>query len=79
MENNIHNQEQPVENRIDKNEDEIDLIEIAIKLLEKPQVYYKSYSTLAILGFFCAIFTPNVYTASCTMVPQSGEKKSEEV
>lgn len=76
MENNIQNQEQPVDNRIDKNEDEIDLVEIVQKLWRNRKFIIKVTVVFAVLGFIVAISTPNVYTASCTMVPQTGQKSA---
>lgn len=76
MENNIQNQEQPVDKRIDKNEDEIDLVEIVQKLWRNRKFIIKVTAVFAVLGFLVAISTPNVYTASCTMVPQTGDKKA---
>ncbi|MHC1689214.1 MAG: Wzz/FepE/Etk N-terminal domain-containing protein [Bacteroidales bacterium] len=76
MENNIQNQEQPVNNRIDKSEDEIDLVEIVQKLWRNRKFIIKVTLVFAVFGFIVAIITPNVYTASCTMVPQTGDKKT---
>jgi len=76
MENIIHNQEQPVENRIDKKEDEIDLVEIVQKLWRNRKFIIKVTAVFAALGLIVAISTPNVYTASCTMVPQTGQKST---
>lgn len=76
MENNIQNQEQPVDKRIDKNEDEIDLVEIVQKLWRNRRFIIKVTAVFAVIGLIVAILTPNVYTASCTMVPQTGEKKA---
>jgi len=76
MENNRQNQEQPVNNRIDKNEDEIDLVEIVHKLWRNRKFIFKVTLVFAVLGFIVAISTPNVYTASCTMVPQTGQKST---
>ena len=58
------------------NEGEIDLVEIAKKLWRNRKFIIKVTVAFAILGFLVAISTPNVYTASCTMVPQTGEKKA---
>jgi len=76
MENNIQNQEQPVNNMINNNEDEIDLVEIVQKLWRNRKFIIKVTVAFAVLGFIVAISTPNVYTASCTMVPQTGDKKA---
>lgn len=57
------------------NEGEIDLIEIIHKLWRNRKFIIKITIIFAILGFIVAVSTPNIYTASCTMVPQTGEKK----
>lgn len=74
MENNTQNQEQPVDNRIDKKEDEIDLVEIVQKLWRNRKFIIIITAAFAVIGFFIAISSPNIYTASCTMVPQTGQK-----
>jgi len=56
-------------------EDEIDLIEITSKLWAQRWYIIKVTAIFAAIGLFIAIFTPNEYTASTTMVPQTGEKK----
>lgn len=58
------------------NEDEIDLIEIVKKLWKNRNFIIKVTLVFAVLGFIVAISTPNVYTASCTMVPQTGQKSA---
>ena len=55
-------------------EDEIDLVEIIKKLWRNRKFIIKITTAFAVLGFIVAISTPNVYTASCTMVPQTGQK-----
>ena len=50
-------------------EDEIDLVEIIQKLWRNRRFILKVTAVFAVLGFIVAISTPNVYTASCTMVP----------
>lgn len=57
------------------NEDEIDLVEIVKKLWKNRKFIIKVTLVFAVIGFIVAISTPNVYTASCTMVPQTGDKK----
>lgn len=56
--------------------DEIDLIEIAAKLWAKRRFIIKTTAIFAAIGLFIAIFTPNEYTATTTMVPQTGEKRA---
>lgn len=57
-------------------EDEIDLIEIAAKLWANRRFIIKVTAIFAAIGLFIAIFTPNEYTATTTMVPQTGDKGS---
>jgi uncharacterized protein involved in exopolysaccharide biosynthesis len=56
-------------------EDEIDLIEIAAKLWANRRFIIKTTLIFMAIGLFIAIFTPNEYTATTTMVPQTGEKR----
>ena len=58
------------------NEVEIDLVEIVKKLWKNRKFIIKVTLVFAVLGFIVAISTPNVYTASCTMVPQTGQKSA---
>jgi len=76
MENNIVNQEQPVDNRNGKKEDEIDFVDIVQKLCRNSKYILQVTAVFAVLGLIVAISTPNVYTASCTMVPQTGQKSA---
>lgn len=55
---------------------EIDLIEIVSKLWVRRSFIVKITVVFALIGFCIAIFTPNEYTASTTLVPQSGEKRT---
>lgn len=57
-------------------EDEIDLIEIAAELWANRRFIIKTTLIFMAIGLFIAIFTPNEYTASTTMVPQTGEKRA---
>ena len=56
-------------------EDEIDLVEIAAKLWAKRRFIIKTTLIFMAIGLFIAIFTPNEYTSSTTMVPQTGNKQ----
>ena len=56
--------------------DEIDLVEIINKLWRNRKFIIKVTALFTVLGFLVAITTPNVYTASCTMVPQTGQKNT---
>ena len=57
-------------------EDEIDLVEIIQKIWRNRRFILKVTAIFAVLGFIVAISTPNVYTASCTLVPQTGQKST---
>ncbi|PKP41364.1 MAG: lipopolysaccharide biosynthesis protein [Bacteroidetes bacterium HGW-Bacteroidetes-10] len=57
-------------------DEEIDLVEIVQKLWRNRKFIIKVTIAFAVIGFLVAISTPNVYTASCTMVPQTGEKRA---
>ncbi|MFA6334612.1 MAG: Wzz/FepE/Etk N-terminal domain-containing protein [Bacteroidales bacterium] len=59
-----------------KEEQEIDLVEIVQKLWKNRKFILKVTAAFAVLGLLVAIFSSNIYTASCTMVPQTGEKKA---
>lgn len=55
-------------------EEEIDLLELALRFWAKRRFIIKIVSVFIVLGLFVAIFSPKEYAASCTVVPQSGEK-----
>ena len=57
-------------------EEEIDLVEKVQKLLRNRKFIIKITIAFTVLGLLVAILTPNVYTAYCTLVPQTGEKKA---
>lgn len=76
MENNIQNQEQQVDHNPNNNEDEIDLVAIVQKLWRNRRFIIKVTLVFAVIGLIVAISTPNVYTATCTMVPQTGQKST---
>jgi uncharacterized protein involved in exopolysaccharide biosynthesis len=59
---------------VNKTKDEIDFIEVAQKLWVGRKLIIRVTLAFALIGFIIIIFTPNYYTASCTMVPQTGEK-----
>lgn len=67
MEEKIQNQH-PVE-------DTIDLVVILQKLWAKRKFILIVTGVAMVLGLFVALLTPNQYTASCTLVPQTSEKK----
>jgi uncharacterized protein involved in exopolysaccharide biosynthesis len=69
MEENKQNL-QPVE------EDSIDLVEILQKLWAKRKFILIVTGVAMALGLVVALLTPNQYTASCTLVPQTGERRT---
>ena len=69
MEENKQNL-QPVE------EDTIDLVEILQKLWVKRKFILIVTGVAMALGLLVALLTPNQYTASCTLVPQTGERRT---
>lgn len=69
MEENKQNL-QPVE------EDTIDLVEILQKLWIKRKLILIITGSFMVLGLLVALLTPNQYTASCTLVPQTGERRT---
>ena len=52
----------------------IDLIEVVKKLWAKRKFILKVTVVCACLGVLVALFSAKVFTASCTIVPQTGEK-----
>lgn len=59
-------------------ENEIDLIEVVKKLWAKRKFILKVTVVCACLGILVALFSAKVFTASCTIVPQTGEKTTWE-
>lgn len=55
-------------------ENEIDLIEVVRKLWKRRRFILKVTGVFICLGVLVALFSSTVYTASCTMVPQTGNK-----
>lgn len=55
-------------------ENEIDLIEVVRKLWKRRKFILKVTAVFICLGILVALFSSTVYTASCTMVPQTGNK-----
>lgn len=58
----------------EREENEIDLIEVIRKLWAKRKFILKVAVVFACLGILVALFSAKEYTASCIMVPQTGEK-----
>lgn len=52
-------------------EEEIDILALVMRLWEKKWFIVKVTCVFAILGLFVAIFTPEEYTASCVVVPET--------
>lgn len=57
-------------------ENEIDLIEVVRKLWKRRKFILKVTAVFMCLGILVALFSAKVYTASCTMVPQTGSQPS---
>lgn len=57
-------------------EDTIDLVEILQKLWAKRKFILIVTGVAMALGLLVALLTPNQYTASCTLVPQTGERRT---
>lgn len=53
---------------------EIDLIELVVRLWSKRMFIIKLTAVFIVLGLFVAIFSPKEYSASCTIVPQVSKK-----
>lgn len=58
----------------EQRENEIDLMEFVRKLINKRKFILKITVVFACLGIMVAVFGSKEYVASCTMVPQTGEK-----
>ena len=59
-----------------QNNDEIDLVDLFRKLWVKRKFILTVTGIFLLIGLFVALVSPVSYTASCTVVPQSGENKS---
>ena len=59
-----------------QNNDEIDLVDLLRKLWVKRKFILTVTGVFLLIGIFVALFSPVSYTASCTVVPQSGENKT---
>ncbi len=64
------------QNDIYAGEQEIDLIELACKMWVNRSLILKIAGVFAVLGLLVAVFSKNVYTASCDLVPQSSNSSS---
>ena len=59
-----------------QNNDEIDLVDLFRKLWVKRKFILTVTGIFLLIGLFVALVSPVSYTASCTVVPQSGENKT---
>ena len=57
-------------------EEEIDLVEVIKKLWKNRKLIIKVTVVAMVVGIFVALFSATEYSASCTLVPQSGEQKT---
>lgn len=58
-------------------DDEIDLMELAMKLWDRRMLLIKVFVFFVLIGLFVAVFSPAEFTASSTFIPQSaGGKKA---
>lgn len=73
MDNNIKQHEAYTE------EQEIDIMAIIARLWEKKKFIIKVTAIFAVIGLFVAIFSPKVYTSSCTFVPQTAKRTSSSI
>ncbi|MCR9012832.1 Wzz/FepE/Etk N-terminal domain-containing protein [Gabonibacter chumensis] len=64
----------PQQNKVRPEEQEIDLVEVVRKLWRNRKLMLKVTVCFMAIGILVALFSPKVYTAGSTMVPQSGEK-----
>ena len=60
-------------------EQEIDIMAIVARLWDKRKFIIKVTCVFAVIGLFVAIFSPKVYTSSCTFVPQTAKKTSSSI
>lgn len=60
-------------------ESEIDIMAIISRLWEKKKFIIKVTCVFAVIGLFVAIFSPKVYTSSCTFVPQTTKKTNSSI
>lgn len=57
-------------------EEEIDLVEVIRKLWKNRKLIIKITIVFMVLGVLVALFSPKEFSAGCTMVPQTGDKKA---
>lgn len=71
MKNNVTNNQQN-----NTGEQDIDIIAVLVKLWNSKSFIIKTTLIFFVLGLFIAIFSPKVYTSSCTFVPQTSKKSA---
>ena len=76
MNNNRYNPDSPNTPKpfYHKSEDEIDIKELIAKIWFKRKFILITTGVFILLGLFVAFTSPVSYTASCTVVPQTGQK-----
>ena len=52
-------------------EQEIDIMAVAMRLWEKRKFIIKVVCVFAVIGFIAAITSPNIYTSKCVVVPET--------
>lgn len=57
-------------------EEEIDLVEVIRKLWKNRKLIIQVTVVFMVLGILVALLSPKEYSAGCTMVPQTGDKKA---
>lgn len=57
-------------------EEEIDLVEVIRKLWKNRKLIIQITVVFMVLGILVALLSPKEYSAGCTMVPQTGDKKA---
>jgi uncharacterized protein involved in exopolysaccharide biosynthesis len=68
--------EEPIQTPISNEEDSIDLLALAKTLWNGRKTILIAVAVGALLGVVVALSTPNKYTATSIMVPQTGGKSS---
>lgn len=64
------------ENKLPKEEQEIDLMELAQKLWRRKKMFYKTLGGALIVGFVIAFSIPKEYSVTVTLAPESMRKTS---
>lgn len=72
----MEQQNLPTAPQPEQGNDEIDLVDLLRKLWVKRKFILRLTAGFLLIGLLVALLSPVKYTASCTVVPQSGEDKS---